>query len=124
MLCFGLLLSSSLLRRRLRLSSLGELNSCTLGKNIEQTPTVFLAASNLGYRSVFFFNFTKLQFLNDKNYSYTKKNYLALGNLAKLMFWSILSYFCQLEIDHVTQQPKETCQRTGRGQHCTRCIKL
>ena len=24
-------------------------------------------------------------------------------------------YSCQLEIDHVTQQPKETCQRTCRG---------
>ena len=31
--------------------------------------------------------------LNDKTYSYTKKtNYLALGNLAKLMFLSILSF--------------------------------
>ena len=37
-------------------------------------------------------SFPKL-FLNDKIYSYTKKNnYLALGNLAKLMFWSILSF--------------------------------
>ena len=33
------------------------------------------------------FNF---QFLNDKIYSYTKKSHLALGNLAKLVFWSIL----------------------------------
>ena len=24
-------------------------------------------------------------------------------------------YFCQLEIDHETQQPKDTCQRTCRG---------
>ena len=32
------------------------------------------------YKSVFFFNFTKLQFLNNKTYSYTKNNYLALGN--------------------------------------------
>ena len=30
--------------------------------------------------------------LNDKIYSYTKKNYLALGNLAKLMFWPIVSF--------------------------------
>ena len=36
-------------------------------------------------------SFPKL-FLNDKIYSYTKNNYLALGNLAKLMFWSILSF--------------------------------
>jgi hypothetical protein len=40
--------------------------------------------------NVYFFNFTKLQFLNDKIYSFTKKTYLALGNLAK--FWSILSF--------------------------------
>ena len=33
-------------------------------------------------------NFTKLQFLNNKIYSYTKNNYLALGNL---VFWSISS---------------------------------
>ena len=28
---------------------------------------------------------------------------------------TLLYYFCWLEIDHVTQQPKETCQRTCRG---------
>ena len=28
---------------------------------------------------------------------------------------TLLSYSCQLQIDHVTQQPKETCQRTCRG---------
>ena len=27
---------------------------------------------------------------------------------------TLLYYSCQLEIDHVTQQPKETCQRTCR----------
>ena len=31
-------------------------------------------------------------FLKDKIYSYTKKNCLALGSLAKLMFWSILTF--------------------------------
>jgi hypothetical protein len=37
-------------------------------------------------------SFPKL-LLNDRIYSYTKKtNYLALGNLVKLMFWSILSF--------------------------------
>ena len=36
-------------------------------------------------------SFPKL-FLNNKVYSYTKNNYLALGNLAKVMFWSILSF--------------------------------
>ena len=42
-------------------------------------------------------SFPKL-FLNDKINSYTKKNYLALGNLAKLMFWSIFfSKICKLE---------------------------
>ena len=29
-------------------------------------------------------------FLSDKIYNYTKKSHLALGNLAKLVFWSIL----------------------------------
>ena len=28
---------------------------------------------------------------------------------------TLLYYSCQLEIDHMTQQPKETCQRTCRG---------
>ena len=41
------------------------------------------------YKRVFFFNFTKFQFLNNKIYSYTKNNYLALGNL---VFWSISSF--------------------------------
>ena len=39
------------------------------------------ADKSIYYKSVFFFNFTKFQFLNDKIYSYTKKNYLALDNL-------------------------------------------
>ena len=30
---------------------------------------------------------------------------------------TLLKHSCQLEIDHVTQKPKETCQRTCRG-HC------
>ena len=33
--------------------------------------------------NIYSFSFTKLQFLNDKIYSYTKKSYLALGSLAK-----------------------------------------
>ena len=42
-------------------------------------------------------SFPKL-FLNDKIYRYTKKNYLALGNLAKLTFWTILSLkICKIE---------------------------
>ena len=40
---------------------------------------------------VLYMSFDRFRFLNNKIYSYTKKNYLALGNLAKLMFWSILS---------------------------------
>ena len=68
-------------------------------------------------------SFPKL-FINDKIYSYTKKNYLALGNEcfgesyhSKIALGkkTLLLCFCQLEIDHVTQQPKETCQRTCRG---------
>jgi hypothetical protein len=30
--------------------------------------------------------------LKAKMYNYTKKSHLALGNLAKLVFWSILSF--------------------------------
>ena len=45
-------------------------------------------------------SFPKL-FLNEKIYSYTKKNYLELGNLAKLMFWSIL--FARLKSKHFSQ---------------------
>ena len=30
--------------------------------------------------------------MGSRTLNYTKKNYLALGNLAKLMFWSILSF--------------------------------
>ena len=49
------------------------------------------------YKSVFFFNFTKLQFLNDAIYSYTKKNYLALGNLIlsfkNLQDWKVNIFF-------------------------------
>ena len=37
--------------------------------------------------NVYCFNFTKVQFLNDKLYSNTKTSYLA-----KLLFWSILSF--------------------------------
>ena len=36
-------------------------------------------------------NFAKLPFLNDKIYSYMYKKHFALGNLAKLLLWSILS---------------------------------
>ena len=32
------------------------------------------------------------QFLNDEIYSYTIKSHLVHGNLAKLVFWSILSF--------------------------------
>jgi hypothetical protein len=41
------------------------------------------------------------KFLNDKIYSYNKKNYLALANLAKLMFWSIS--FARLKSKHFSQ---------------------
>ena len=43
-------------------------------------------------------NFIKLKFLNDKIYSYTicKRNYLAHGNLAKLVFLLILFYVIRL----------------------------
>ena len=40
-------------------------------------------------------------FLNSKIYSYTKNNYLALGNLAKLVFWSISSF--KRKSEHLSQ---------------------
>ena len=44
--------------------------------------------------NIYFFNFTKLQFLNDKIYSHAKKNYLALGNLilqdfSQFFWWEV-----------------------------------
>ena len=54
-----------------------------------ESPDLFQADKSI-IRMSSFFNFTKLQFLNDKIYGYTENNYLALGNLAKLMFWSVL----------------------------------
>jgi hypothetical protein len=45
----------------------------------------------MGVVDTFGLLFPKL-FLNDKIYIYTKKTYLAHGNLAKLMFWSILLF--------------------------------
>ena len=52
-------------------------------------------------------SFTKL-FFNDKIYS-SAIHHTTLGEK------TLLYYLCQLEIDHVTQQPKETCQSTCRG---------
>ena len=49
---------------------------------------IYLKLTKVLYECLFF---PKL-FLYEKIYSYTKKNYFALGNLAKLMFWSILSF--------------------------------
>ena len=43
-------------------------------------------------------NFSILLFLNDKIYSYTQKSNLALGNSAKLMFWSILKKFWKIQL--------------------------
>jgi hypothetical protein len=37
---------------------------------------------------------------------------------------TLLYYSCQLEIDHVTQQPKETCQRTCRGPTNQKCPRI
>ena len=53
------------------------------------------------YKSVFFFNSIKLQFLNDETYNYTKNTYLAFGNLAKLMVWSTL--FARLKNEQFSQ---------------------
>jgi DNA modification methylase len=48
------------------------------------------------------------QLLRDRKRS-SANHHSTLGK--KTLMW----YFCQLEIDHVTQKPKETCQRTCRG---------
>ena len=71
---------------------------------------------------------TEIFFLNDKidqNINSAKlPNSVFFGIAVNFTFknWSfvkskkktLLLYSCQLEIDHVTQQPKETCQRTCR----------
>ena len=50
------------------------------------------------YKSVFFFNFTKLQFLTDKIYIYTKKNYLAFCKLQNWCFGQFYhSKICKIE---------------------------
>ena len=50
------------------------------------------------YKSVFFFNFTKLQFLNDKIYSYTKKT---IWHLAIWQNWCLGQFYhskiCKIE---------------------------
>ena len=43
---------------------------------------------------------------------YNCKSYCSETALGKK---SLSKYICQLEIDHLTQQPKETCQRIFRG---------
>ena len=50
------------------------------------------------YKSVFFFNFTKLQFLNDKIYSYTKKKLFGTWQ-----FDFIIQKFARLKSKHFTQ---------------------
>ena len=65
-----------------------------------ESPDLFQADKSI-IRMSSFFNFTKLQFLNDKIYGYTENNYLALGNLAKLMFWSVL--FARLKSGQFSQ---------------------
>ena len=50
------------------------------------------------YKSVFFFNFTKLQFLNDKIYSYTKKKLFGTWQ-----FDFIIQKFARLKSKHFSQ---------------------
>ena len=49
-----------------------------------------------------------------------KKKLFGTGQFDFILYRMVLlielsEYYCQHEIDHVTQQPKETCQRTCRG---------
>ena len=61
---------------------------------------IYLKQTITSIKRVSFFQFYKTSIF-DKMYSYTKKNYLALGNLAKLMFWSIL--FARLKSKYFSQ---------------------
>ena len=67
---------------------------------------ITLSYERVGYRTGFIFYF--FECLRDRKIS-SATHHSALGKK------TLLEYFCQLEIDQVTQQPKETCQRTCRG---------
>ena len=57
------------------------------------------------YKSVFFFNFTKLQFLNDKIYSYTKKKLFGTWQFGKIdvLVNFIIQKFARLKSKHFSQ---------------------
>ena len=48
-----------------------------------------------------------------------KKNHSFHSNKKTLLYYS-----CQLEIDHVTPKPKETCQSTCGGAWCTKNLTI
>jgi hypothetical protein len=91
-----------------------------LQNECSQSSQIYLSPEKLRKK----FTFQCCTFLNDKidqNINFAKLS------SAKYFFWCNLEfcypslsfgkktlkwYSCQLEIDHVTQQPKETCQRT------------
>ena len=56
-------------------------------------------------KSVFFFNFTKLQFLNDKIYSYTKKKLFGTWQFGKIdvLVNFIIQKFARLKSKHFSQ---------------------
>jgi hypothetical protein len=85
------------------------------------------------YKSVFFFNFTKLQFLNDKIYSFPQKNYLALGNLIlsfkNLQDWKVNTFlvrskFERIESIHFGKSSGLSWWETGKGQNWFRIISM
>ena len=57
------------------------------------------------YKSAFFFNFTKLQFLNDKIYSYTKKKLFGTCQFGKIdvLVNFIIQKFARLKSKHFSQ---------------------
>ena len=48
-----------------------------------------LSQADKSIKSVFFFNFTKIQFLNDKIYSYTKKKLFGTWQFVKMQDWKV-----------------------------------
>ena len=57
-----------------------------------------LSQADKSIKSVFFFNFTKIQFLNDKIYSYTKKKLFGTWQ-----FDFIIQKFARLKSKHFSQ---------------------
>ena len=57
--------------------------------------TWYISSWQENYKSVFFFNFTKLQFLNDKIYSYNKKKLFGTCQFGKIDV--LVNFICKIE---------------------------